>query len=118
MNSSLVEDLCTTRPDWIEHGRLAIAAGGEAVDVEDVALEHRGRRLGDGEVDVAVDGVRHHRVQAHLRAHRGDGAHRLREPDVVAIEQAEAADVRHVEHAEASPGATPSSNGVNGNILE
>src|SRR4030095_13813072 len=70
-----------------------LAAGGKAVDVEDVALEHRGRGLGDGKVDVAVDGVRHHRMQHHLGAHGGDGAHRLREPDVVAIEQAEAAHV-------------------------
>src|SRR5262245_13023653 len=88
----------------IEHGRMAVAAGDQPVDVEDVALEHRGGRMGDGEIDVAVDGVGEHGMQQHLRTHGRQRAGDLREPDVVAVEDAELADLRHVEGEELRAG--------------
>ena len=91
----------------VDDAGLAHAAGTGAVDVEHVGLEDGGTGLGDVDVDVAVDGVGHHRVQDHLRPHGGDRAHRLREPDVVAVEDGEPAGVRHVEDAELVAGGHP-----------
>ena len=91
----------------VEHAGLAVAARIEAVDVEQVALEHGGTGLGHVQIDVAVDGVGHHRVEDHLRPHRRHGARRLREPEVVAIEHGELADVRHLEDAELVAGRHP-----------
>ena len=99
-SSSVVPHWWMTRPDGIEHAGLAVAAGVEAVDVEQVALEHGGTGLGHVQVDVAVDGVGHDRVQDHLGPHRGHGARGLGEPQVVAVEHREPADLGHVEHAE------------------
>jgi len=60
--------------------------------------------VADGDIDVAVDRMRHYRMQDDIDAHRRELARRLRKPDVVAIEDAELADAFDIEGEELIPG--------------
>ena len=73
----------------IEHRRLAIAARPQSVDVEHISLHHGAGRMCHRQVDIAVDGMRHHRMQDHFRPHGGERTRCFGEPDVIAVENAE-----------------------------
>ena len=82
----------------IDHGRMPRAAGAEPVYVEYVALEHRGGRPCDRQLDMPVDRAGQHRMQQHFRTHRRELPRRFGEPDVVADRQAKPSDIGDVKH--------------------
>src|SRR6185295_18460664 len=67
------------------------------VDIDEVTLVRRGAGARDRQFYVAIDGVRHRRVQDDFRTQAGERARRLGEPHVVTDGKAEASHLLDVE---------------------
>src|SRR6202049_1589684 len=94
--ASFVQDIAR----WVDDDRTPGAAVADAVHLEKVALVDRRIGTGNPQLDAAIEGVRHRRVQDHFRAERDKLPRRFRKPHVVADRDSEAPDVRHVEYDE------------------